>query len=217
MFRALVLVNDGSTDDTAAVLDEVTNSLAMKILDTHVHNMAANAGKGEAVRQGVRVARARYPGCDVALTDADLSTPLPEMARLAAERARRGIDVLQGTRVALAGKTIIRSRTRHLVGRVAQTLMCGLLDLHLYDTQAGAKVFRGEAADRLFDDPFVSRWLFDCEIFLRAREMGYHVEEEPLHEWRQVDGSNVRPWTYATALAELLTIALRYRRIPRGG
>jgi glycosyltransferase involved in cell wall biosynthesis len=212
LFSALLFVNDGSTDNTAAVLEALAQDLAGKIRDVHVHTLAANGGKGEAVRQGMRVARSRYPEYDIALTDADLSTPLPEMARLAAERARRDVDILQGARVGLAGRAIQRSRARHWVGRIGQTLICEALNLPIYDTQAGAKVFRGVVVDRLFAEPFISRWLFDGEMFLRARELGCRVEEEPLQEWTQVGGSSVRPWTYAAALVDLLRITLRYRR-----
>ncbi|NIR38913.1 MAG: glycosyltransferase family 2 protein, partial [Actinobacteria bacterium] len=64
----------------------------------------------------------------------------------------------------------------------------------------------------LFGEPFVSRWLFDCEILLRAEALGAAVYEEPLAEWRdRGHESKVTPPAYLRSLRDLLRIRRRYR------
>jgi dolichyl-phosphate beta-glucosyltransferase len=138
--------------------------------------------------------------------------PLP--SRLARRLLESDCDVLQGSRVRLLGKDIERSSLRHYVGRISATLISVVLDLPIYDTQAGAKVFSMRALNSsLFQEPFMSRWLFDCEIFLRARQLGLRVMEEPLERWhaRTLD-SKVNITSYLYSLRDLLRIRRRYRR-----
>ncbi len=213
-FTSLIFVNDGSTDDTAAVLDELAERIRQAGGQAAIHTLARNCGKGEAIRQGILLHLAGDDGeLPVAYTDADLSTPLGELPRLVTVLSATHSDLVIGARVALMGREIKRSLIRHYVGRIAATLISEILALPVYDTQAGAKVFSASAARLLFRDPFLSRWLFDCELLLRARQAALPIYEEPLRRWiHQEEGSKIHPGTYGRALVELVRIARAYRR-----
>jgi len=212
LFELIVFVDDGSTDKTAGLLVELGNEIEKACGAAHISSLAVNSGKGEAVRHGVLEALRRTNQISgVAIADADLSTPLSEMARLAQVASQLNVDVLQGSRVQLMGRDIQRSGFRHYIGRLAATLISQFLEIQVYDTQAGAKVFSRKAAETVFTDKFTSRWLFDCEIFLRATRAALTVYEEPLMVWKeQKIGSKVTIGTYLRSLIDLLRIRRAY-------
>jgi hypothetical protein len=102
-----------------------------------------------------------------------------------------------------------------------------VLDLAVYDTQCGAKLFRAdENLRRVLAKPFDSRWVFDVELLARLAVLGREglapaledcVYEAPLRNWRDVKGSKVRGADFVRAAGELALIWLRYspRRRPR--
>ena len=95
------------------------------------------------------------------------------------------LQCVAGIRVLRLGARIERSFSRHVISRLFVTLASALLHLPAYDTQCGAKLFRRGAVLPLFSDAFVSRWLFDIELYLRLRnvqpnaEFGEIVHEHP--------------------------------------
>lgn len=87
-----------------------------------------------------------------------------------------------------------------------------MLDLPVYDTQCGAKLFRAEALDTVVQEPFASRWIFDVELILRMKRRGFvHLYEHPLSAWTEVPGSKMKPLDIARVPRELLKIHLHYR------
>lgn len=214
LFDSYLFVDDGSTDQTPAILHRLTGQIQDRGGKARVYYCERNVGKGEAIRAGVQ-SYMRQDGLSgkLALTDADLSTPLEEMYRLGSVLDSISCDIIQGSRVALAGRCIVRSAVRHYVGRVGATMISELLGLPMYDTQAGAKVLAGTALRAgLFEEPFLSRWLFDPELFLRAQRAGLSVIEEPLQEWRDVPLSKVGPGSYLRCVVDVLRIRRRYLR-----
>jgi hypothetical protein len=127
-----------------------------------------------------------------------------------------------GARVSLLGRSVKRDLVRHYLGRGFATAASLALGIGFYDTQCGAKVFRAtHEIVSLFQKPFSTRWIFDVEIVARlvaARRatdrphVGEIVYEFPLHEWRDVAGSKVRPRDFARALFDLAAISWRYGR-----
>jgi glycosyltransferase involved in cell wall biosynthesis len=215
----LLLVDDGSTDDTARMLATIA---AAAPATTAVLALSTNRGKAEAVRQGLLAALRGEPEI-VGYADADLSTPLGELERLLQLAQQGQHSVVMGSRVALLGSHIERSRARHYLGRVFATAASLLLDLPVYDTQCGAKFFRASDALRAaLDTPFHSAWAFDVELLgrlligapglapLRVEEF----VEIPLGQWCDVRGSRMNPLDMLHAGFELALIgrALAERR-----
>lgn len=210
----VVVVDDGSTDATAALLAEAAAADAR----VHVLPQARNRGKGEAVRQGLLWAT--DAGYDmVGFCDADFATPAHELARLV-EACHAGNAVVLGSRVGLLGHEIERSLPRHYTGRVFGTLSSIILGFQVYDTQCGAKVFQaGRALRAAIDEPFASRWAFDVELLGRlAHQHGSTAEflEVPLLEWHDVAGSKLSLSASLRATADLFRIRralVRHRRL----
>jgi glycosyltransferase involved in cell wall biosynthesis len=216
---SLVLVDDGSTDATAARLRELEARLPDRV---EVLALARNAGKAEAVRAGVRRAFERAPTF-VGYWDADLATPLDAIAGMRELLvARPGLDLVMGARVVLLGRDIRRRALRHYLGRMAATIISLSLGLRVYDTQCGAKLFRAnERLRAVFEAPFRSRWLFDVELLARlirahgsAGAAAAAVCELPLERWTDVAGSKLRARDYLRALGELARIRRGLKAAP---
>ena len=210
---ALVLVNDGSTDDTSATLHDLARRSPERV---EVVDQPNNAGKAEAVRQGMLTAFAS--GAEMAgYWDADLATPLDALGDFVSDLdADADVDIVLGARVAMLGHEIQRSAIRHYAGRVFATLASVTIGLPVYDTQCGAKLFRCNAKTRaLFDEPFGSRWVFDVELLARYLENGGSpsgIREQALARWTDIAGSKVKPSDFLGGIVELARIKRRYRR-----
>lgn len=212
-----LLVNDGSKDNTLAILRQASAGREQQI---SVINQPTNGGKGEAVRSGVLAALQR-PECQyVGFWDADLATPLGQIIDLGDVLVTRPeIDMVFGARVKLLGRHVDRRATRHYLGRIFATVVSTVLRLPIYDTQCGAKIFRvTQDTNALFAEPFSSRWVFDVEIIARfIRKRGYDMQsveaaiyEFPLPEWRDIAGSQVRPRDFFRAFFDVVRIHRRY-------
>jgi len=214
-----LFVNDGSTDDTRAVLGALARDAPAQVA---VLDLATNAGKGEAVRRGML----EVFGWGVAYAgfwDADLATPLDAIPAFAAILdGEPRLEMVFGARVLLMGRSIRRSSTRHYAGRLFATAVSLVLGLPIYDTQCGAKLFRATpAVQALFQEPFRSRWIFDVELVARlvrarrgtpAPQPAEVIHEYPLEQWHDVPGSKVRAVDFARAAIELARIYRVYRR-----
>jgi glycosyltransferase involved in cell wall biosynthesis len=215
-----VLVDDGSRDRTLDVLNGLSSAVPNRV---HVLALGTNRGKAEAVRRGVL--RAAEIGAEfVGYFDADLSTPLEAVPAFVARFADPEVLLVMGSRVRLLGRNIKRGWVRHYVGRVFATYAGHALELAVYDTQCGAKVFRvSPPMMRLFERPFGLNWAFDVELI--ARLVGLErlglcnveraVVELPLEEWVDVGGSNLNLRQVPGLLLELArlrAIVMRERR-----
>jgi glycosyltransferase involved in cell wall biosynthesis len=212
----VLAVDDGSTDDTAALLDKLVGSDPDRY---QMLSLGPNRGKGEAVRQGMLAAVAS--GADlVAYCDADFATPPDEVARVvAALRADDGVGVVLGSRVALMGSDIRRSAYRHYTGRLFATAGSLVLGVPVYDTQCGAKAFRvTDALRQALASPFMSRWAFDVELLGRLlRQAGDDPSaaagpgpgrfvELPLRRWSEPGGSKLTSGAGLRAAVDLMRI-----------
>lgn len=211
----LLFVDDGSRDRTREVLHDLaaTNPARAKVLES-----PDNRGKAEAVRLGMRSALAEG-ALYVGFWDADLATPLAQIAEFAAVLDDQPwIDVVMGSRVRMLGRSIERYGSRHLVGRFYATMASFVLALPVYDTQCGAKLFRTspELADALAE-PFRSGWSFDVELLQRLQhawgDRGFdRIVELPLLRWRHVGDSKVSLLGGAAAFVALFRLLFRSGR-----
>lgn len=214
-----VFVNDGSRDRTLDTLQALAAQAPGRI---RVLDQQPNAGKAAAVRTGLLDA-IDHNYTRVGFWDADLATPLDAIAELGRVFDERPwVEVVIASRVQLLGRHIERNAARHYAGRVFATLASGLLQMPVYDTQCGAKLF--EVTDVLRDalrEPFRTGWVFDVELFARMVDIRQRsglaplsevMVEVPLQQWEDVAGSKVRASDFPRALRDLARIQLARRR-----
>lgn len=212
-----LMVDDGSTDNTRRLLDELA---AFDREHFHVLTLDRNRGKAEAVRRGMLQACQGHPAY-VGFWDADLSTPLDEIAGFREVLDRNpGIRMVFGARVNLLGRSVRRNLLRHYIGRAFATVVATLLRLPIYDTQCGAKLFRADdELQTVLAEPFISKWIFDVEIIARyakargdSAAMRQIIFEIPLMSWYDVQGSKIRMRDFFVVLSDLARIFRRYLR-----
>jgi dolichyl-phosphate beta-glucosyltransferase len=213
----LVFVDDGSRDKTLDRLESIRKGREDRVF---VLRSPANQGKAEAVRMGVNFALDQNADF-VGYWDADLATPLNAIPQFMAVFAEKpDLDMVFGSRVKLLGRHVHRRTSRHYLGRVFATVVSVLLQLPVYDTQCGAKIFRVRPETRgLFAEPFQTRWVFDVELLARyIRQLGSpklaadRIYEYPLHAWEDVGGSKVKPFDFFVALRDVVRIYWKYIR-----
>lgn len=200
----VIVVDDGSRDGLGEVVDRLATNWPQLRCVRHLKNR----GKGAAVRTGMFAARGEI----VLFADADGATPIEEEARLAAA-IRDGADVAAGSRL-LDDPSVLRTRNRMrgLAGRLFASFARRLLGLTVRDTQCGFKMFRAEAARRLFALSQESGYLFDLEILALAERLGYRTEEVPIR-WHEVAGGHL---SLVGDLPAILLGLWRLRRRLRG-
>ncbi|MEP6508516.1 MAG: glycosyltransferase [Gemmatimonadales bacterium] len=213
----LLFVDDGSTDDTLMVLEQLRESNPTQLL---TRSLPENRGKAEAVRHGLLEACAAHPDY-VGFWDADLATPLediPVFTKLMDDRP--GIEMVFGSRVNLLGRHVHRNLVRHYLGRVFATAAAATLGVGIYDTQCGAKLFRvTDGFVSRLQEPFIGGWIFDVEMIareIRARRASDLppvrdvIFEYPLMVWRDVKGSKLRLTDWFVVAATLARIYWKY-------
>lgn len=181
----ILVVNDGSTDDTAQIIREYGKLHPQVLL---VEN-PGNRGKGFSVRNGMLHARG-----DICLfTDADLSSPITEARRLF-DAIDQGADIAIGSRWLRSElQTERQPLYRQAFGRIFNLVLRVILGLRFADTQCGFKAFRRDAAQRIFPLQKIERWGFDPEILFLARRAGLQVDEVPVL-WAHSEGTRLNPF-----------------------
>jgi dolichyl-phosphate beta-glucosyltransferase len=188
----LLFVNDGSSDETLEVLESLKENYPEKVNYLHIET---NMGKAEAVRRGMLYAKLYGNSAIIGFIDADLSTPFQEIRYFLEAFADTKVEFVFGSRIARIGANINRFNYRHYFSRAIATLVSMYLKIPIYDSQCGAKFFLADFVGPLFMEPFVSRWLFDVELFKRIAVLGIEVNncayELPLHTWVEKGGSKI--------------------------
>ena len=168
----IIVVDDGSTDTTAAIV----NTVAAQYPIVRLLPNGTNRGKGYSVRHGMLHAS----GGIVMFTDADLSSPMQEAHRLF-NAIREGADVAIGSRwLERKRQTIHQPLYRQFFGRCFNLVTRMIMRLPFADTQCGFKAFTRQAAQTVFQLQRIERWGFDPEILFIALKRGYKVREVPV-------------------------------------
>lgn len=196
-----LFVNDGSTDNTLEMLYSLreVNTVQFDVL-----NLDTNCGKAEAVRRGVLKATGGLFD-NVGYWDADLATPLNVIDEFCQLLDCQDVDLVMGSRVRLLGRMVERRALRHYLGRIFATCASIMLNIRVYDTQCGAKIFRNSAElKKVFGKPFKVSWTFDVEMLARfsivmdttPSAIAARWVECPLKQWVDVKGSKVKGRDY---------------------
>lgn len=180
----IIVVNDGSTDSTLKVLQDI--SLQSSFL--RVLSYDRNVGKGFAVRSGVLVAKSEL----ILLCDADLSTPIEEVDRLRAALIE-GHDIVIGSRYsARSSQLVVQPISRRIIGRTFSAIVSIIGVRGFKDTQCGFKLFRRSSVQRVFVPMKTRGFSFDVELLLRGKSANLRILELPVR-WIADPDSRVRP------------------------
>jgi dolichyl-phosphate beta-glucosyltransferase len=196
----VLVVDDGSSDGTAALVASVAEQDARISLISN----GENRGKGYSVGNGVSQANGEL----ILFSDADLSTPLGEFERL--ESAIAGHAIAIGSR-ALPDSRLEKRQPlyREMMGRTFNLFVQAMVFPGIRDTQCGFKLFRREAALATFNRRKIDGFAFDVEILFVARRLGYEVAEVPVL-WINDEASRVDPIRHS---AQMFRDILRIRRL----
>lgn len=198
----LILVDDGSADDTGLVLDKLERQHGGEV---RAISYQPNRGKGYAVRRGMLAAQGQYR----MFADAGLCVPFSEI--------RKGMALLDsGADVAIASRKLAQScivqkqaAHRQLGSKLFSMVVRKCMRLRYSDTQCGFKLFTARAASLLFGKASIDGFMFDAEMLINARKQNLIVREFPV-EWRADPDSRYRPISGSFRnLLELLRIQLR--------
>ena len=210
----ICLVNDGSKDETAKVID----TLASQSNQISTIHLTKNLGKAEAIRLATMKQLSDDTVEWFGYWDADLATPLEEIDHLL--HYDDGVrSLLMCSRVKRMGAAIYRHPWRHILGRIMATAISFVLKLPVYDTQCGAKLIRRKDIKTVFSERFVTKWLFDVEIIARLlkkhgnKSIHQSILEIPVYQWQDVPGSKLRFKHMFLALIEIIKIHWKYNML----
>ena len=174
----IIVVNDGSTDNTLGVLGEFGK-------DIRIISYKRNRGKGAAVKRGIMESR----GEKIIFMDADGATPPGEIPKM--ERMLDEYDVATGLRTSRESR-ILRKQPFHRVflSRAFNRVVGMLFHIGVDDYLCGFKGFRRQAARELAGELVSDRWEFDVELMARARRKGFRIKQFPI-TWSDVKGSKL--------------------------
>lgn len=176
----IIVVDDGSRDDTAAVSEHLLRDRPSQVI-----RHPENRGKGAAIRTGVAAAR----GERTIFMDADMATDLSALQPMheALDRAPVAIGIRRSE-----AATVRNGATHRKVMAVTfNSIVRACTGTEFLDTQCGFKGFHTDVAKLLFHLNRIDGFAFDVEILWLARRFGLEVVEIPV-EWNAVDGSKIR-------------------------
>ena len=206
-------VNDGSTDQTNEVLLSLKKEFPYSV---SVYHCQKNVGKAEAVRKGALFLSENSDMEYIGYLDADLSTDLSDFKNLLQVLKHSKHRIVGGSRMLRMGADISKNSTRALISKLINLLIRFILKMPFNDTQCGAKIMDVELAKVVFKRTFLTKWLFDVEIFRRVslhfgrRKAAELICESPINRWIHVDGSKLSLKDSATIIFQLVRIYFGY-------
>ena len=210
----LCFVNDGSTDNTLTVLEKLKEDNPENI---SIYNCKQNGGKAEAVRQGILHLVKDQQLDYIGFLDADLSTDFRDFDDLVKTIESSDFKIVSGSRISRMGADITKESARKIISMTINLIIQTILGMPFKDTQCGAKVMDREIASKMFNKKFVTKWLFDVELFMRMKKYFGKTEvkkiicEQPLKRWIHADGSKLSIKDSVKIVGQLAQIAIHYR------
>ncbi len=211
---SILFVNDGSNDNTLSVLQTIHDKYPEK---SEILDLQTNNGKANAIRVAAMYLTETQDADYLGYWDADLSTPIIDVCTfLNFLYDHNEFKFILGSRIKRLGSCIERGFCRHFLGRIFATASSMVLNIPVYDTQCGAKIFSAELSTILFKDSFCSSWFFDVELLARyicsqGYTSGLHtIYEFPLSSWKDLGGSKLKFKDFLRAPLDLMRIRLRY-------
>ena len=192
----IVVVNDGSKDATAEVVERFSHIMEnLRLIDQK------NTGKGGAVKHGMLEAKGQIR----LFMDADNSTSVDQFAKMV-PHFKEGYDIVIGSRD-IEGAQLVPPQPwyKRLGGNVGNLIIQALLLPGIWDTQCGFKAFTEESAEKIFPLIKIKRWGFDVEILSLAKKFGYKIKEIPV-VWVNNPLSKVKASDYLQVLWEVVKI-----------
>lgn len=200
-FSELIVVDDGSRDATAALVERYAqDNPRLRLLRN-----PGNRGKGYTVSHGMLDAQGDW----ILYTDADLSAPIAEFTKLFAAAQKENARVAIGSRAldrSLVG--VHQSAFRELSGRAFNLLMRIVTGLPFRDTQCGFKLFERQAAREIFSRQTLDGFSFDVEDLVIAKHLAIKAIEVPV-VWNNVAGTKVGMLSGVQSFADLIGIRWR--------
>jgi glycosyltransferase involved in cell wall biosynthesis len=192
-FAEVVVVDDGSTDDTI----RVARGAGARVLQN-----PGNRGKGYSVKHGMLEAKGEW----TLFTDADLSSPIGEVEKLWTAVERAGAQIAVGSRAVDRSLVGVRQPLlREATGRVFNAVMRLVTGLNFKDTQCGFKLFQTSAGREVFSRQQLDGFGFDVEVLFIAGKLGLQAVEVPVR-WDNVEGTKVSMWLGFVAFLDLLKV-----------
>lgn len=178
----ILVVDDGSTDQTPKILEEYKAKFGIKVI-----TQTPNQGKGAAIRTGVSNAT----GEKILFTDIDLSVPIETLDSFN-EAMTEDVDIVIGSRENPDSKIeAAQSWLRETAGYSFTILTNAILQVGVSDFTCGFKLFKREAARKIFSHQQIKRWAFDAETMYLAKKYEFKIQEMPV-TWRHNEGSKVK-------------------------
>lgn len=201
----IIVVDDGSSDGTADVARAtIPDSSRLMVVSN-----PGNRGKGFSTKNGC--AHARFPY--VLMSDADLSTPIEELEKLAVHAAPDAV-VIASRGMTESNLEVRQPFYREMMGRVFNLMVRLFVIGGISDTQCGFKLFGQEVVHNLMPLLQTDRFAFDVEILARARQMGYRIHEVPVR-WRNDDRTRVSALSdSASMFLDMLAVRRMVNRSP---
>lgn len=211
----ILFVNDASTDNTLGIIEPLKIEFRNQV---DCISNSKNLGKGGSVQAGMLYALSNIPAAKYAFLDADLATSLQECLAVA-NTIEQKIIFSFASRIHTLNSDIQRTLFRHLSGRIVSTAISKVMNLSVYDTQCGCKVFRSDLVGKIFQEKFISKWLFDVELFFRIIELSGRKKlkikmlEYPIKKWADKGDSKVKMTYFFKLWLDLWKIKARYSKV----
>ena len=210
----LCFVNDGSKDNTLQVLEELRKGKEEYI---SIYNCEKNGGKAEAVRLGMLHLVSQNQYDYIGFLDADLSTNFEDFQDLVKTISTSNFKIVSGSRMSRMGANISKDTARAIISKTINFFIRKTLGMEINDTQCGAKIMTKEIIEKTFQNKFLTKWLFDVEIFMRIKKV-YGIKnakelicEQPLKRWIHEDGSKLSMKDSFKIIGQIGQIAFHYR------